>query len=159
MTTVRLLPISPSELSEVRRRGVDAHDRPAEPFAAEGGEQLRCCLVPAEPGEQLLLIGHAPLAVRRPWQEVGPVFVHARRCPVPFGGGVPSWLDDAPRVLRAYDRSGAMCYRHNRVVEAGHGVEAALAEIVAHDEVREVHVRNLLAQCFVVRAVQRSDDG
>ncbi|MGL5817133.1 MAG: DUF1203 domain-containing protein [Phycicoccus sp.] len=85
--------------------------------------------------------------------------MHAERCPVPFDGGVPSWLDEAPRVLRAYDRAGAMCYRHHRVVEAGHGVEAALAEIVAHDEVAEVHVRNLLAQCFVVRAVRGSDGG
>ncbi|MGL5930271.1 MAG: DUF1203 domain-containing protein [Dermatophilaceae bacterium] len=159
MSTVRLLPISPSELSRVRRRGVDAHERPAEPFAAEGGEQLRCCLAAAEPGERLLVIGHSPLAARRPWQEVGPVFVHAQRCPAPFGGGVPSWLDDAPRVLRAYDRTGAMCYQYNRVVEAGQGVEAALAEIVAYEEVGEVHVRNLLAQCFVVRAVRRSDDG
>ncbi|MGL5911437.1 MAG: DUF1203 domain-containing protein [Phycicoccus sp.] len=158
MSIVRLGPISPSELSEVRRDGVDAHDRPAEPFAADGGEQLRCCLARAEPGERLLLVGHAPLSVRRPWQEVGPVFVHAGSCPVPFDGTVPSWLDDGPRVLRAYDRGGAMCYRHNRVVEAGHGVEPALAEILAHDEVSEVHVRNLLEQCLVVRAV-RSDDG
>ncbi|MGL5817130.1 MAG: DUF1203 domain-containing protein [Phycicoccus sp.] len=74
MSTVRLLPIPSSELTEVRRRGVDARGRPAEPFAAEGGEQLRCCLATAVPGEGLLVVGHAPLAVPRPWQEVGPVF-------------------------------------------------------------------------------------
>lgn len=156
MVDVTLLPIGPDELEAVRRDGVDAWDRPAEPFTDdEGGSQLRCCLAPAAPGDRLLLIGHAPLGVGRPWQEVGPVFVHADPCPQPADGSVPAWLDDEPRVLRAYDAAGAMRHDRNRVVAAGEGVEAALREVLGHEEVAEVHVRNLLAQCFIARALRR----
>lgn len=156
MTTIALLPLPTAELEAVRRDGVDAWGRPAEPFVDdEGGSQLRCCLARSRPGERLLLVGHAPLGVARPWQEVGPVFVHAGPCPAPADGSVPDWLDDDARVLRAYDSTGRMRYEHHRVVGAGEGVEVALGEVLAHDEVAEVHVRNLLAQCFIARAVRR----
>lgn len=156
MSTVTLVPIAPSELAVVRRTGRDLHGHAVEPFTdVDGGSQLRCCLARSAPGEDLLLIGHAPLAADRPWREVGPVFVHAGPCPVPHDPRlVPDWLDEAPRVLRAYDDGGAMRYAANRVVEAGEGVEAALAAVLEDEEVAEVHVRNLLAQCFVVRAVR-----
>ena len=151
-----LLPIGPGELEAVRRDGVDAWGRPAEPLVDdEGGSQLRCCLARSLPGERLLLVGHAPLGVARPWQEVGPVFVHADPCPRPADGRVPAWLDGEARVLRAYDRTGRMRYEHDRVVGPGEGVEMALVEVLAHEEVVEVHVRNLLAQCFIARAVRR----
>ncbi|MBM6399923.1 DUF1203 domain-containing protein [Phycicoccus sonneratiae] len=151
-----LLPIGPDELEVVRRDRVDAWGRRAEESTdLEGGSQLRCCLARAEPGERILLVGHAPSGIERPWQEVGPVFVHAGRCPHAADGSVPAWFDEDARVLRAYDAEGAMRYDHNRVVAAGEGVEAALREVLAHAEVAEVHVRNLLAQCFIARAVRR----
>jgi hypothetical protein len=155
MTDVVVLPIDPDELTRVRRAGVDAFGRPAEQFVADDdGAPLRCCLTVSRPGERLLLIGHAPLAAPRAWQEVGPVFVHAQPCPGPVGGQTPPWFDESPRVLRAYDASGRMLYDHNRLVGAGEGVDAALRAIFAAQEVAEVHVRNVIAQCFVARAVR-----
>ncbi|MGG5259150.1 DUF1203 domain-containing protein [Phycicoccus avicenniae] len=160
MVDVLLLPLPADELEAVRRDGVDAWGRTVEPSVDdEGGSQLRCCLARSLPGERILLVGHAPLGSARPWQEVGPVFVHAQACPVVADGTVPAWLDDDARVLRAYDAGGAMRYEHNRLVAAGEGVEAALAEVLAHPEVAEVHVRNLLAQCFVARAVRTPPSG
>ncbi|WP_377640365.1 DUF1203 domain-containing protein [Oryzobacter terrae] len=151
-----LVPIDPAELEVVRRTGRDLHGHEVEPITdAEGGSQLRCCLARSRAGEGLLLLSHAPLGVDRPWREVGPVFVHAHPCPTTYEDGtVPVWLDEGPRVLRAYDASGAMRYGVNRIVAAGEGVEAALAEVLADPDVVEVHVRNLLAQCFIARAVR-----
>jgi hypothetical protein len=158
MSTVVLVAIAPSTLDVVRRTGRDLHGHPAELFTErEGGSQLRCCLSRSRPRDELLLISHAPLETDRPWREVGPVFVHARECPEPHRPeNFPAWLDEAPRVLRAYDAGGAMRYDANRVVEAGEGVRAALAEILEDREVAEVHVLNLLAQCFIARAVRSS---
>ena len=83
------------------------------------------------------------------------MFVHAEECPAPHRPGeFPAWLDEAPRVLRAYGEDGAMRYAANRVVAAGEGVEAALVAVLEDPDVSEVHVRNLLAQCFIVRAVR-----
>ena len=156
MTTFRVLAIDARELDGIRSTGRDPSGHRAEPFVdVEGGSQLRCCLRRSTPGEHLLLVGHAPLAVDRPWREVGPVFVHATVC-----GGydaphrVPAWFDEQPRVVRAYDRTGAMRYAANRVVEAGEGVARALEEVFADSEVAEAHVRNHVAQCFIARAVR-----
>jgi Protein of unknown function (DUF1203) len=152
--TVALIAIDPDELAEVRATGRDRQGHAAEPFTdTEGGCQCRCCLRLSAAGDALLLVSHAPLRAGRPWREAGPVFVHADDCGGP-DGRIPAWFDDAPRVLRGYDASGAMHYETNRVVEPGAGVAAALAEILADPAVAEVHVRNLLAQCFIARAVR-----
>ncbi|HET6968739.1 MAG TPA: DUF1203 domain-containing protein [Ornithinibacter sp.] len=156
MTTFFLRAIDPAELAEVRSTGFDRSGHAIEPLVdAEGGSQLRCCLRRSRAGERLLLVGHAPLAADRPWREVGPVFIHASPCPGYLTpGSVPTWFDDAPRVVRAYDAGGAMIHAANRVVEAGAGVAAALDAVFEDPRVSEVHVRNLLAQCFVARAVR-----
>ena len=56
--------------------------------------------------------------------------------------------------MRAYDRTGAMVYAANRVVGAGEGVAGALEAVFADPDVAEAHVRNLVAQCFIARAVR-----
>ena len=156
MTTFRLQAIDPHELAEVRSTGRDLAGHVAEPLVdTGGGSQLRCCLRRSAPGERLLLIGHAPLAADRPWREVGPVFVHEASCDG-YGStdSVPVWFDDERRVVRAYDESGTMVYAVNRVVEAGSGVTAALDGVFEDPRVAEAHVRNLLAQCFLAKAVR-----
>lgn len=156
MTTFRLRAIATHELTEVRSTGRDLEGHVAEPFVdTGGGGQLRCCLRRSAPGERMLLIGHAPLAVDRPWREVGPVFVHEASCDG-FGttDSVPAWFDDEPRVVRAYDGSGVMVHDVNRVVEAGSGIAAALDAVFDDPRVTEAHVRNLLAQCFLAKAVR-----
>lgn len=146
-----------AELAELHRTGRDAHQNLPEPRTSDGGDQLRCCLRLSEPGERMLLVAHAPLPVHCPWREVGPVWVHADQCPGPDRGDrLPGWLDETRLVLRAYTRAGAMAYDHNRVHEPGGDVNAAVADILGHDDVAEVHVRNWLAQCFVCR-VTRAD--
>lgn len=151
-----LQPIDPADLASARHQGVDAHGNEVTPFVdRHGGEQLRCCLRRSAPGERLILVAHAPLGVHSPWREVGPVFVHADVCTArPELSEVPAWFNDADRVLRAYTSDGVMHHPGNRVVRAGDGVAAALGDILADPAVAEVHVRNLLAQCFIARAVR-----
>ena len=157
MSTFLLRAVDPTELAAVRSTGRDVAGHVPEPFQdSEGGSQLRCCLRRSRPGDRLLLISHAPLAADRPWREVGPVFVHAEACDGWAGGigTVPAWFDDAARVVRAYDSTGAMRYDANRLVRAGEGVAAALADVFGDPTVVEAHVRNSVAQCFVARAVR-----
>ena len=155
MTTIQIEPIDPSDLARIRDTGSGANGVPNEPIELTAGQQLRCCLRLTEAGEDLLLISYAPLAAQRPWREAGPVFVHAGPCPEPFDGQIPAWFDDGPRVLRAYDRTGAMLYAQNRKVEAGAGVPGALEQQFDDPAVAEVHVRNDLPQCFIAKAVRR----
>ncbi|MCK0113330.1 DUF1203 domain-containing protein [Ornithinimicrobium sp. F0845] len=157
MTSYRIESIRPEALASVHRDGVEVLGNHVAAFDdTTGREQLRCCLRLSRPGGRIVLIAHAPLSAHNPWREVGPVYVHAARCAgwTP-SAAVPEWFDDAPRVLRAYTSEPAMHHPANRVVAAGEGVAGALEAIFADPDVTQVHVRNLLAQCFVAKAVRR----
>lgn len=145
-------PISPEELADVRSRTRDQFDNVPEEFITRGGDQLRCCLRHSKPGERLWVISHAPLTARRPWREVGPVFVH----PEPCQGyepttGLPGFIGRGPRVLRSYTADQKMHYAGNRVTRAEDDLELILRALLADPEVMEVHIRNLEAQCFLAR--------
>lgn len=151
-----LHPIDPDQLAQVRRDRTDAFGNTAEGFSSDGGEQLRCCLRLADVGERLWVVGHAPLTVQRPWREVGPVFVHADPCPAhePSRDFLTT-LSGAPRVLRSYTAAQAMVYAANRLTTAQDDLADVVGRIFAdHPEVTEVHVRNVLHQCFVVRVTR-----
>lgn len=80
----------------------------------EGGSPLRCCLRHSTPGERIALISYAPLrrwaaetgAEPGPYDEQGPVFIHAEACegPVVAGEGFPFARER--RVLRRYSWEG-----------------------------------------------------
>lgn len=155
MTAYTVHAISPSELDRVRSRGTDDHGNQPEPFISEGDEQLRCCLRLSQPGEALLLIAHAPLTIRRPFAEVGPVFVHSVPCRLrPPNEGLPAFVADAPRVLRPYTADGSLYYLGITVTAENDDLDAVLNEILMDPHVAEVHVRNLAAQCFILRVTR-----
>ncbi|MVA75467.1 DUF1203 domain-containing protein [Auraticoccus sp. F435] len=153
--TLRVHPVSPAELGRVRRRGRDLWGNVPEPFVSRGGDQIRCCLRHSRRGELLWVVAHAPLTVRRPWREVGPVFVH----PEPCAGydpsrGLPDFIGRRPRVLRSYTALGAMHYPGNRVTGPGDDLGGVLRELLDDPRVAEVHLRNVEAQCFIARVTR-----
>jgi Protein of unknown function (DUF1203) len=141
--------IEPARLDAVRRAGEDGFGNPFTPYDATGeGEPLRCCLRYARANEPIALISFAPFTEPSPWREVGPVYVHAERCP----GYGESWLPDAlrrgPGVLRTYRANGSMNYDHNTLV-GSEDLEPVLDRLLGEPDVATVHVRTLLPQCFL----------
>src|SRR6185503_10303206 len=69
----------------------DAGRPPVSSVDDEGGSPLRCCLRRARPGERVSLVSYAPLrrwaanagAEPGPYDEQGPVFIHAEACAGP----------------------------------------------------------------------------
>jgi Protein of unknown function (DUF1203) len=125
----------------------------------DGGSPLRCCLRPAEPGEDIALVSYAPLrrwagetgARPGPYDELGPVFIHPRRCPGPDGTGYPEWLARGRRVFRAYSASGEILGGRLFDPEPGGGPAAAgllLAELLDDPAVALVHARAVEFGCF-----------
>lgn len=154
-TGLKVHPINDAELAEVRHRGVDRWGNIPEAFRGDGGEQLRCCLRRARPGEMLWVIAHAPLSVQRPWREVGPVFVHAQPCTsYDANQGLPDLIDGRALVLRSYAPDGAMYYAGNRITHPDDDVGAILEELLANRDILEVHLRNVQAQCFIARVTR-----
>jgi hypothetical protein len=117
---------------------------------------MRCCLRLSRPGEQLALASYAPL--RRwaaetggdpgPYDEVGPVFIHADECGGPTTESMPSELFGAHRMLRKYDRTGAIL--GGRMVEASESPAAAADEVFTSEpDVALIHVRAVEFGCFL----------
>jgi hypothetical protein len=150
--TLRVHPISPTELDDVRSRRLDRFGNVPEEFASKGGDQIRCCLRHSEPGERLWVISHAPLTAARPWREVGPVFVHREPCQgYDSTQGLPAFINGKPRVLRSYTADQKMHYAGNRVTSSEDDLTAVLQTLLIDPHVAEVHIRNLEAQCFIAR--------
>ncbi|MFI6579190.1 DUF1203 domain-containing protein [Nocardiopsis sp. NPDC050513] len=154
--------IAPAVLAELRERDDAGYARA--PFTDdEGGAPLRCCLRRSDPGERLMLVTYAPLrrwaadtgADPGPYDECGPVFVHAGECPGPADGpGRPPILDGSRRVLRAYDSRGhILCGRLVEPVPDPRGaseLDDALRDLFADRGVALVHARAVEFGCFLV---------
>lgn len=123
----------------------------------EGNSPLRCCLGRSRPGETIALVSYAPLrrwaeetgAEPGPYDEQGPVFLHAEECDGWIGPGFPTGMWGDHRVLRAYSAKGGIL--GGRLLTGGgqRACEEALAELYADPEVAVVHVRCVEYGCFV----------
>lgn len=104
----RVTALPADELDDIRSRGVDDFGNPlvVTENQGEGGAPLRCCLREAAVGEQVALLAYRPSTVGGAYAEVGPVFVHADRCPGWSGTGYPDGFRHRRQLLRAYDHAG-----------------------------------------------------
>ncbi|WNV91767.1 DUF1203 domain-containing protein [Umezawaea sp. Da 62-37] len=136
----------PTEVVD-RARALAGTDEHHELHAGAPGEPLRCCLTRSEGGQPLVLFGYSPEAGAGPYEEVGPVFVHAEACDGPERTDVlPAAMVAAPRVLRAYDSKGRI--RGGELAPAA-DVEAMTGRLLADPAVEQVQVRSLSHGCFL----------
>lgn len=149
MTTYTARPIAPEVLKDLRITD-DAGRVPAPVVDDEGGAPLRCCLRHSEPGESIALVSYAPLrrwaaetgAEPGPYDEQGPVFIHAEECPGWRGEGLA--FTNAHRVLRRYGADGRIL--GGELV--ADGFEDAVRKAFDDPSVALVHVRAVEYGCF-----------
>jgi hypothetical protein len=120
----------------------------------EGGSPLRCCLQLSRPGEQVAFVSYAPLrrwAMERgidpgPYDEVGPIFIHAFGCGGYDSSDFPAALRGSRRMLRAYRADGMIA--GGRLVEVDAQPESELEALFADPDVAVVHARAIEFGCF-----------
>jgi hypothetical protein len=158
--------IDPAVLAGLRARD-DLGQAPRLAVDADGGAPLRCCLRASQPGETTALVSYAPLrrwaaeagADPGPYDEVGPVFIHAGECGGPDGADYPAAFAGSRRVLRSYSAAGRIL--GGRLVEPDEVRDPAaagsvLAGILADPNVALVHARALEYGCFTFE-IRRTD--
>ncbi len=129
--TYRIDCIDATVVKELLERD-DAGELPRISIDHEGGSPLRCCLRSAAPDERLALVAYEPLrrwatatgADPGPYNERGPVFVHADGCAGPEGDPYPG---AKRRVFRRYDRNGHIL--GGRLVEAAENHRDVMTEL------------------------------
>ncbi|MFF9451605.1 DUF1203 domain-containing protein [Streptomyces flaveolus] len=152
MSSHTVRPIAPDVLKELRAAD-DAGRVPAPVTDHEGGSPLRCCLRHSRPGERIALVSYAPLrrwaaatgADPGPYDEQGPVFVHAEECAGPETDRLP--FTNSHRTLRRYSADGNIL--GGRLVEESGAFAPALREAFDDPAVAFVHVRAVEYGCFL----------
>jgi hypothetical protein len=145
--TFHIEAIPPAKLEEIRRGGRDDAGNPHRPVTADGAEPLRCCLRLSRPGEQIALIAFQPPGGTGPYQETGPVFVHAAACGgYPPDAGWPPGFRDRQQVLRGYDHDGRII---DAVLVDGDKAEGGIAALLGDPRVALVQSRNVLYGCYM----------
>ncbi|MFE6334501.1 DUF1203 domain-containing protein [Streptomyces sp. NPDC057798] len=151
MTIYRARPVPAPALKELR--SVDDAGRPAVPLTdEEGGAPLRCCLRRSTRGERIALVSYAPLrrwaagtgADPGPYDEQGPVFIHAEECAGPQeGDGHP--FANTHRTVRRYSADGRIL--GGELVAAPD--DEAFRNAFDDPSVALVHVRAVEYGCFL----------
>ena len=145
--TYRILPLA-TEVADAARRAVAAGEADHALIVADSpnGYPCRHCLTWATPGDRMVLFTYAAVA-NGPYQERGPIFVHAEPCP--RYAGVTSYPSDfrSGRVIRAYDNRNFII--DARVVN-GEGPEAAIEHLLQNPRVAFLHVRSVGYGCYTM---------
>ena len=106
----------------------------------------RRCLLDAEPGETMLLLGYDPFLGTSPYAGRGPIYVHEREC-TPFAGdGLPDQLTRRLLSVRAYDEQHMLVGADVTDGAELRGVAERLLEGAAY-----LHVHNARPGCFAAR--------
>ncbi|WP_433501304.1 DUF1203 domain-containing protein [Sphaerimonospora sp. CA-214678] len=143
-----------------RLRNVDDAGRePRKITDMAGGSPLRCCLRRSLPGEEIVLVSYAPLrrwaaetgADPGPYEELGPVFIHAGPCASPLPG-YPEEMGGPLRVFRAYRADGSIL--GGRLVDERRSADPAtasalLGSMLDDPEVALIHARAVEFGCFL----------
>ena len=143
----RIVPL-PTDVADAARRGVAAGAPDHALVTADSPNAYPCrhCLRWAEPGEQMILFPFAAVD-RGPYQERGPIFVHAEPCTrYAESGSYPDAFANG-RVVRAYDSRKFMI--DARVVN-GERPEQVIEELLANSDAAFLHVRSATRGCYTM---------
>lgn len=152
--TLTIVPIPRAELDRLRAQGHDDAGNPWEVISGGRGRPVRCCLNRTTIDERIVLISYRPVrpangmtSANRPYDEAGPVFVHADPCDGPDGDGFfPIAWRASEQVLRAYSHQGELLAG---VLTRPDEDRFAVAEkLLADPDAEFVHSRSVGAGCF-----------
>lgn len=148
--------ITARDLKALLARGVDDAGAPIEGFQdIEGGWPLRCCLTDSVPGDAIAIVGHSPFPWVSPYRETGPIVVHTENCPGPTEQ-FPRQFEARAQVVKAFGRDAGrirtQVYDLNALVQPGQGLARHISLILQDPRVEEVHVHNVVSQCFSFKA-------
>jgi len=146
----------PTEVAEHIRESLrDEYGNVVEAGVEHGSGPCRHCLRYSEPGEPLLLFSYRPFGEPRPYQEVGPVFVHASSCERHVSqDSIPEDFASRPIVLRPYDKEDNIA-DSQRYAAAGEAASVT-RELLVDENIAYVHARSRSHGCYLFR-IERDD--
>ncbi|MGQ0842230.1 DUF1203 domain-containing protein [Actinokineospora sp.] len=141
--------LATNQLDEFWTTKLDHLGLPMDPFTDDtGGWPLRCCLRDSPPGDEVAIVAWSPFPWRGAYAETGPIVVHATPCDPAPRDALPAQFRGRRQILRPYGPDHRIAYDHTRLVEPDDDLDAAIAELLAVDEITFIHARNVLSGCY-----------
>lgn len=138
-------------VESIRTGGSDANGQRAMSTKAIGSANpCRHCLQLIAEGDDKLVLAYRPFAGLQPYAEVGPIFLHQRRCIRYEARRLPDWFAYLqPALIRGYGHDDWIRYETGNVV-AGGELAAECEKILGNADVAYVHIRSKF-NCFQCR--------
>lgn len=116
---------------------------------AESNRSCPCrhCLQWAEQGERMILFPFAVVPGGLPYSEIGPIFVHEKRCDRYAADATPAAFRDG-RVICVYNRRSEII---GAQVVNGASPEEIVSEFLQNSETAFLHVRSAGYGCYTFR--------
>ena len=144
----------PSDEAEAYWAGADdVHGQIPEVHVSNGdGVPCRHCQQDVAKGERFLILAYNPFPRLQPYAETGPVFLHADPCSrYPESGQTPDmFLKRDGYLLKGYCHSDRIVYGTGQIVKPTDLAQAA-SRMLERSDVKYVHVRSALNNCFSCR--------
>ena len=153
MIKIRISSMPTDQANACWTGATDANGQVPEIHVSDGdGVPCRHCQQDVAKGEQYLIFAYSPFPQPQPYAEIGPIFLHAEPCErYPETDQIPAmFLKRESYLLKGYGRDDRIIYGTGQIVNSPDVAEAA-SDILDRDEVKYVHVRSALNNCFSCR--------
>ncbi len=153
MTQVRFFSMPSKEAEAFWAGGLDANGQEPEVHVSNGvGVPCRHCQQEVAEGDSYLILAYRPFPEAQPYAETGPIFLHAEPCArYEENGRTPEiYLKYESYLLKGYGADDRIVYGTGQHVPPIDMRDAA-AIIFKRDDVRYVHVRSSLNNCYACR--------
>ena len=155
MNQFKIVPLSKVYATEIRKNMIDDFGHSVILQTATGLGPCRVSLKPFVPGkDQRMLFSHSPFKIDNPYNQPGPIFIHANEVEEysdihRFPPEIKADKDHFKLTLIGYDLSQMMVY--TRLV-GDDDVDELIGRIFErHPEIDYLHARSAIAGCFVCK--------
>lgn len=152
MSDFQVFPIADAITQRIRETRIDdlGHNLTVS-FATENDTgPCRSCLTVFKPGDGRLLFSYAPNPHSHPYNEIGPIYIHEKKCePYKDHGHFPRELRTRrPLTLRCYNDQGVMV---GGELVGDRSIEDVIGNLFADPGIKYLHARTATVGCFVAR--------
>jgi hypothetical protein len=153
MKTPRFVALPTQAVLALQAGGSDANGQIPERRISNGsGVPCRHCLAQVAKGEAYLVLAYRPFPALQPYAELGPIFLHAERCPryAPETSVPPMFLASPRLLIRGYGSDDRIVYGTGQIVVTTELAQAA-GELLQRPEIAYVHARSASNNCYQCR--------
>ena len=153
MKTSRFIALPSHAVHALQAGAPDANGQVPERRLSDGaGVPCRHCLAQVASGEPYLVLAYRPFPAPQPYAELGPIFLHAERCPryAPETSVPPMFLVWPRLLIRGYGGDDRIVYGTGQIVATDELAQAADA-LLGRPDIAYIHARSASNNCYQCR--------